>query len=282
MWYDILFFLTVKFLLSFTVIPRIKCNIELKSTLVLVSPTWIGCSSGGPRTLLGTKPSSPLLFLTFHHCFDLSSSCGSTQRRNQAAGWNGRERNGKKSCWLISILTSTISPFLTVSSRSFLERKSAVTLMGFGCDSPKLKNTSQGDQKPVRIQIFTVHWIILYVLVHTVIFWGSGVVLAGLKSTKKKCKVLLRLFFFLLCILPVRLLWWMFWDGGWPGWVQVADSAVCSQLLWVQVADSAVCSQLLWVQVVRVLQTPQGAASHQRTPECTSGCPHRLRATGCW
>ena len=55
-----------------------------------------------------------------------------------------RRRKQKKSCWLILILASTISPFLTVSSLSFLERKSAVTLMGFGCDSLKLKNTSQG------------------------------------------------------------------------------------------------------------------------------------------
>lgn len=34
------------------------------------------CCSFSVRTLLGTKPSSPLLFLTFHHSLDTSSSYG--------------------------------------------------------------------------------------------------------------------------------------------------------------------------------------------------------------
>lgn len=178
-----------------------------------------------------------------------------------------RRREQKKSCWFILMLTSTISPFLTVSSLSFLERKSAVTLMGFGCDSPKLKNTSQGiknlwGSKPSLLTE-------LYVMCLCIPWFSGGLLWSRLgwslrRKNTRPCYV---------CSSFCSAYYLSIWTGeffwyGLPGWVQVVDSAVCSQLL--------------WVQVVQVLQTLQRAASHQRTPECTSGCPHRLRATGCW
>lgn len=166
---------------------------------------------------------------------------------------------------MLLILASTISPFLTVSSRLFLEVKSYITRMRRSFDSPELKNTSKG----VRNVWGFKHLILVWALVCTVRFVGGVVVVSTwLKSTQKKHKVLL--FFFLLppslqtaCLSALVNVWCQ----GSPGWVQV------------QVEHSSVCSQVFWVQV---LQTLQEAASRQRTPACMLGCPRHLRAILCW
>lgn len=57
----------------------------------------------------------------------------------------------------------------------------------------------------------------------------------------------------------------LIWRSSLPGRVQVVDAPLFSLVHWVQ-----------------VLQSPQGPASRQRTPECMLGCPRRLLAIGCW
>lgn len=87
---------------------------------------------------------------------------------------------------MLLILASTISPFLMVSSRLFLEMKSYITRMSRGFDPPELKNTSKGVRRGFK------HLILLSALVRTVCFVGDVVVVSTwLKSTQKKHKVLL-------------------------------------------------------------------------------------------
>ena len=102
------------------------------------------------------------------------------------------------------------------------------------------------------------HYIDLYcVFVHTVFSLGDDVMVpTWLESTQKKDIVFLVFFYFYLFCCHTDCL---------PGWMWGVDCPVFSL-----------------VHGVQVLQSPQGAASRQRTPECILGCPRRLLAIWYW
>lgn len=143
------------------------------------------------------------------------------------------------------ILTSTISPFLTVSSLWFLEMKSYVTRMQRGFDSPELKNTSGGIKNVELWCLKHSHYIEIYFMRLCVpcFLWGMRWRPLGYSLHRKNtCTVMFFLQSVYLCLCHTYCLMWRFtWLGAGcglsflltgslgPGTVHTSDTAGACQ-----------------------------------------------------